>query len=181
RLGLDEVLFIPNQVAPHRPDRSEIAPAEDRYVMVCLALAGNPHFRASRVEVDRPGVSYTVDTLRQMRGLRPGASFTFITGADSLLRYRWRSLDQVLDMVEHFAVAARPGFDLACLEERLQGLDDELRARVRPLPIPMLDISASEVRRRVREGLPYRYFTPDPVADYIAKNGLYLHPFAVDP
>lgn len=175
--GLDEVLFIPNKIAPHRRDVEWIAPARDRFIMTSMAVTGNDRFKASAVELDRPQVSYTYDTVAAMRAERPTLDLTFITGADSLLRSTWYRLDDLLGQLRAFIVVSRPGAPMEELQRRLDELGLEHRDRIQTLEIPGLGISSTDIRLRVREGRPFRYMVPDPVYDYIRKNRLYVTPF----
>lgn len=175
--GLDEVFFIPNKIAPHRADVEWIAPARDRYVMTCMAVSGNDRFRSSSLELDRPAISYTYDTVAALREDRPDQEFTFLTGADSLLRSKWYRLDDLLGMLTSFLVVNRPGFPRAELEEHLDRMALANRDKVAWLEIPGIEISSTDIRARIRQGRPFRYLVPDPVHDYIRKNRLYTRPF----
>lgn len=169
--GLERVVFIPNGQPPHKK-AYEVSEGEHRYNMCLLATASNPYFTVSRVELERPGPSYTVDTLRSLRGvLGPAVGIYFITGADALLEIMtWREPDAIL--AEALIVAVhRPGFDLGSIETALGA---ERAARVRPMPMPGLEISSTDLRRRVAEGRSARYLLPEAVAAYIDKHGLYL-------
>ncbi len=167
---LDEVLFVPAGTPWQKTD-DEVAPAEDRYLMTVIATATNPKFRVSRVEIDRPGPTYTNDTLRELRvQLGPSVELYFITGADGILNIlTWKDPEESLRQAR-FIAATRPGYDLDRLEKELpQGLED----RVHVIEIPALAISSTDVRRRVREGRPITYLVPEGVARYIEKSGLY--------
>lgn len=170
RLGLPQVIFMPSRQPPHK-HRPDLSPAEDRYLMVALAIAGNPRFSVSRLELDREGPSYTIETIRESRR-RMGSSVDifFIIGADAVLEIMtWHEADAVLD--ECCVVAMhRPGYDLA---EVQRVLGPERAAKIRPLELQTLDISATELRQRVARGQSLRYLTPDPVVDYIRKRHLY--------
>ncbi|MFA5892043.1 MAG: nicotinate-nucleotide adenylyltransferase [Actinomycetota bacterium] len=166
---LDEVVFVPAG-SPWQKSHADLAPAEDRYLMTVVATVGNPSFSVSRIELDRAGPTYTIDTLDQMRKSSPGSEFFFITGADAVLQIlTWKDPDAVLAGTR-FIAATRPGYDLSRLREELP---PSLAARVSPMEIPALAISSTDVRRRVREGLPIRYLVPVGVAEYIEKAGLY--------
>lgn len=175
--GLDEILFIPNRVAPHRSDLDTMAPARDRYLMTCMAVSGHERFRVSSMELDRPTVSYTVETVEALRREHPDREFTFLTGADSLLRARWHRLDDLLGLLACFLVVSRPGHERAELEAHLDGLGLSHRDRIAWLEIPGIDLSSTEIRARIREGRAFRYLVPEPVYDYLWKNGLYTRPF----
>lgn len=168
---LDQVIFMPWGRSPAKTDESE-AGAEERYAMAVIATAPNPHFSVSRLEIDRPGPSYTIDTLKQLhQGLKDVADIFFITGADAVLDIlTWKDPTGLAAFCE-FIAATRPGFDLNQLQELIR-LNPEL-PKVRRLEIPALAISATEIRERVRRASPIRYLLPDAVADYISKTGLY--------
>jgi len=168
RFGLDRVLFIPSGTPPHKKDYP-VSPAEHRYVMTVLATADNPHFFVSRTEMDRPGPSYAVDTVRLIAAEHPGAVIVFITGADAVLEIlQWKDAANLIAQCEFIAVT-RPGYDLAALDR----LDPDFRARVQRLVIPGIEVSSTDLRERVRNGMTLAYLTPRPVERYIAKYGLY--------
>lgn len=176
RFGLERVIFVPNRQPPHKKDY-QVTDAEHRYNMCLLATADNPHFTVSREEIDRPGPSYTIDTIRAFRAqLGPETELYFITGADAVLEIlTWRSPDAILSEC-HVVAAHRPGFDLSRLEPVL---GRERAHKVQALAIPALDISSTDIRRRVAEGRSIRYLTPQAVEGYIHKMGLYVaHPLA---
>ena len=166
--GLREVVFVPAG-RPWQKDR-DVAPTEHRYLMTVIATASNPHFRVSRMEIDRPGPTYTIDTLRRLHDDLGDVDLYFITGADAILQIlTWKDPEEVLTEAR-FIAATRPGYDLDRLEKELP---EELEDRVHILEIPALAISSTDVRRRVREGKPVRYLLPEGVARYVEKNGLY--------
>jgi len=170
RFDLDEIVFSPTGEAYHKP-ADDRAPAEARYLMTVVATAADPRFRVTRVDIDRPGPTYTVDTLRDLRAQaeaeRPGQAIEwfFITGADALAELlQWRDAEEIFEQA-HLIGVTRPGHDLAD-----PGLP---HARVSLLEIPALSISSTDVRARVRSGAPIRYLVPSGVAHLIAKHGLY--------
>jgi len=170
RYELDRVLFMPNRVPPHKPGH-EISPAEDRYLMAVLATNSNPRFVVSRLELDREGPSYTLDTLRSLRAqLGPDCVIYFILGADAVLEIAtWHEAQAVLREGRFIAVH-RPGYDL----ERLSSVIGPAgMAHIEPLALPELDISSTDLRERVMTGQSIRYLTPEPVADYVRRRGLY--------
>ncbi|MBI3925092.1 MAG: nicotinate-nucleotide adenylyltransferase [Armatimonadetes bacterium] len=169
---LDKVLFIPNYQPPHRRDRLETS--EHRHRLVELATSSNPAFEPCRVELERQAVSYTVDTVAELRLRDPRAAYTFVTGADALMKYPWKELDRLLGMLERFVVATRPGFSLDQLAQGLDSMGLENRDRIVALRIPQLEISSTEIRRRVATGRPIRYLVPEPVLEYIQRHDLYL-------
>lgn len=161
---LDEVIFVPTSVQPFKSGRQVTSP-EHRYLMTNVAVASNPHFSVSRVDIDRGGTTYTVDTLRDLAAQRPGAEFYFITGADALTQImEWKDSDRLFEMA-NFVGVTRPGH---CL--RLGNLPSE---RVALLEITAMAISSTEIRARVKRQSPIWYLVPDGVVQYIGKYGLY--------
>lgn len=170
RYALDRVVFIPNALPPHKQTYAVSDPAH-RYAMAVLATVSNPCFECSRIEIDRPGPSYMVDTLTEVHHRWPGAEVYCITGLDTILEIpTWYRPDEVIRLT-HFIAAERPGFSLDLGE---QDLPSELIERVLPLSTTHLDISSTEIRSRVQDGLPIRYLTPDSVVDYVHRHGLYM-------
>ncbi|MBE3586180.1 nicotinate-nucleotide adenylyltransferase [Desulfofundulus thermocisternus] len=169
---LEKVIFIPAGRPPHKTGR-KITDAHHRWIMTELAVASNPYFDTSTIEVDRPGYSYTIDTVREMRGLYPGAEIFFITGADAVLEIlSWKNVNELLEMC-WFVAATRPGYPLGNLKRRLAGINPEHVKRIIPMEVPALAISSTEIRARVREGRPIKYLLPEPVEAYILNRGLY--------
>lgn len=170
---LDEVLFVPTGRPPHK-EGSPVTGAEDRYLMTVLATATNPHFSVSRSEVDRPGPSFTVDTvaeIRRQQGLDCG--LFFITGADAIRDVAtWHRPDELLAMCDIIA-ATRPGYSLHDVEQGVPGLGPEALTHIHFLEVPALAISSSDIRRRVAEGTPIKYLVPESVEAHIEKMGLY--------
>lgn len=165
---LDQVLFIPTGQPWQKP--VGVSSAEDRYLMTVIATASNPAFAVSRIEIDHPGPTYTVDTLRRLRAeLERDTRLYFITGADAVLHIlTWKDGEDVLELAELIA-ATRPGYDLSKLAEWLPSATD----RVHRLEVPMLAISSTEIRTRVARGAPIQYLVPAGVASYLDKRGLY--------
>lgn len=170
-LGLDLVVFMPAGRPAFKQDRG-VTSGEDRFAMTLLATADNPHFVASRFEVDRDGVTYTADTLRLLRSLYPdNVEFYFITGADAITEIvTWRDADDIARLA-HLVAATRPGYDLDRAWDTIaaSGLDFD----VTYLSVPALAISSSYLRERVGAGQSLRYLTPDSVTGYLHKHGLY--------
>jgi nicotinate-nucleotide adenylyltransferase len=171
QLALDRVLFVPAGTPPHKP-RQPITPADHRLRMLELAIAGKPYFAISRVDVDRPGPCYTVDTLKLLRaewGADP--TYFFIEGADSFADIlTWYQSQRLIELCE-LAVVERPGveIDSAQLEQQLPGL----AARTHWIQMPSLEISSSDLRARVREGRSISYLVPPAVEAYIFEAKLY--------
>ncbi|MEN2740829.1 nicotinate-nucleotide adenylyltransferase [Microbacterium sp. X-17] len=159
---LDEVVFVPTG----RPwQKADVTPTEHRYLMTVIATASNPMFTVSRVDIDRDGPTYTIDTLRDLERERADAEFYFITGADAVAQILgWHDHDNLWDMA-HFVAVSRPGHVL-----NTAGLPSE---NVSQLEIPALAISSTDCRERVRRGEPVWYLVPDGVVQYIAKHHLY--------
>ena len=173
QLGLDRVLFVPAGHPPHKP-RQPITPAHHRLRMIELAIAPSPCIAISRVDLDRPGPSYTADTLELLRAeLGPDAQLFFIQGADLLADILTWHQPQRLIQLCHLAVVERPGveIDLEHLEEHLP----ELASRVHWVRMPGLDISSRDLRARVRDGRPISYLVPRAVEAYILEQNLYRH------
>ena len=165
RFRLDEVVFVPTG-RPWQKEGEEVTAAEHRYLMTVIATAANPRFTVSRVDIDRPGPTYTVDTLRDLRDLRgEDAELFFITGADALAQILdWKSADELFRLARFIGVT-RPGHPLST-----DGLPAE---RLDVLEIPALAISSTDCRERARRGDPVWYLVPDGVVQYITKHRLY--------
>ena len=171
--GLTKVIFIPSGQPPHKP-ASQVTSAEHRYLMTVLATLSNPYFEVSRIDVDRPGPSYTVDTIDEARRLLgPDAQIYFITGADAILEIlSWKDPERLLSSC-HVIAATRPGYDLSRLESSIGPLWRRFSHRIHVVQVPAMSISSSDIRERVRRGQPIRYLVPESVADYIYKYRLY--------
>jgi len=171
-LGLDEVVFVPSAQPPHKPP-GDVSCAQHRYVMAILATTGNRRFTVSPVELGRPGPSYTIDTIDELSGAYgPHVELRLITGLDALLEIRtWREYRRLLAGCRIIAVT-RPGKDVSALTELTLQLGD-LGGQLELFPVTALAISASDIRRRVRQGQSIRYLVPDAVLAYIEKHGLY--------
>jgi nicotinate-nucleotide adenylyltransferase len=170
-LGLERVIFVPAAQPPHKLDEPVTAAAH-RLAMVALAIADNPQFALSGLELERGGISFTVDTLRALRAAEPDAELSFIVGMDSLGELAtWHDPAGIL-AAAWVAAVHRPGYpplDLARLERDMPGAT----ARVRIVPIPGLDISSTDLRARFAEGRPVRYLLPESVIQYTVEHHLY--------
>ncbi|WP_123370002.1 nicotinate-nucleotide adenylyltransferase [Cellulomonas sp. PhB150] len=161
---LDEVVFVPTGRPTFKLDQQVTLP-EHRYLMSVVATASNPRFTVSRVDIDREGVTFTVDTLRDLKDTRPDAELFFITGADAIEQIlTWKDAEELFSMAQFVAVT-RPGHTLT--------VDGLPRDRVHVLEIPALAISSTDVRARAQAGKPVWYLVPDGVVQYIAKHRLY--------
>jgi nicotinate-nucleotide adenylyltransferase len=164
---LDEVVFVPTGDPWQKSDRT-VSPAEHRYLMTVIATAANPRFTVSRVDIDRAGPTYTIDTLKDLAAQLPDAELYFITGADALADiFTWREADELFELA-NFVGCTRPGYTMD--EETLGSIPAE---RVTMIEIPALAISSSDCRERKRRGEPVWYLVPDGVVQYIAKHDLY--------
>ncbi|MFJ3956770.1 nicotinate-nucleotide adenylyltransferase [Arthrobacter sp. NPDC090010] len=162
KFHLDEVVFVPTG-EPWQKAKKRVSPAEHRYLMTVIATASNPRFTVSRVDIDRPGLTYTIDTLRDLRAQRPDSDLFFITGADAMAQIvSWKDSEQMWDLA-HFVGVSRPGHELPHLD----------RENVSVLEVPAMAISSTDCRARVAAGNPVWYLVPDGVVQYIAKYGLY--------
>ena len=164
---LDRVIFVPTGQPWQKSDRV-VSSTEDRYLMTIVATAPNPRFRVSRVDIDRGGPTYTVDTLQDIKAQFPDAQLYFITGADALAQIMtWRDWESMLDLAE-FVGVTRPGYKL---EESV--LPPQAQERVHLVEVPALAISSTDCRRRAASGRSVWYLVPDGVVQYIAKSHLY--------
>ena len=167
RFNLDEVIFVPTG-QPWQKAGKTISPAEDRYLMTVIATASNPRFSVSRVDIDRDGPTYTIDTLRDLREQFPDEELYFITGADALASIMsWHDWEEMFQLAE-FVGVTRPGYEL-----REDMLPADIQKRVHLVEIPAMAISSTDCRARAAEGRPVWYLVPDGVVQYIAKNALY--------
>jgi len=164
KFDLDEVIFVPTG-QPWQKTERDVSPPEHRYLMTVIATASNPRFTVSRVDIDRPGPTYTIDTLRDLRSERDVSELYFITGADALDQIiSWKDADELFELA-HFIGVTRPGHVL----DR-SGLPVD---RVSLMEIPALAISSTDCRVRVAAGKPVWYLVPDGVVQYISKHRLY--------
>ncbi len=168
--ALDEVVFVPSGRPPHK-SRSQPCSPEHRAMMTLLAIITNPHFSLSRIEVDREGYSYAIDTIRSFaEQYGPDTEIFFITGADAILEIAgWYQADELFQLAS-FIAATRPGFDL----QGLNRLPEAWRQRIHSFDVPALAISSTDIRRRVAQGVSIRYLLPETVENYIIKEGLYV-------
>ncbi len=169
RFDLDEVVFVPTG-QPWQKSHKQVSSGEDRYLMTVIATASNPRFTVSRVDIDRAGPTYTVDTLRDLHDQRgDDVDLFFITGADALAAIlTWRDVDDVFDLA-HFVGCTRPGVDL-----HSPAIAELPAERITLMEVPALAISSTGCRERVTARQPIWYLVPDGIVQYIAKRGLYL-------
>lgn len=170
-VGLEEVIFLVAGVPPHKQD-DPVAPAEDRLAMVERAIASNPHFVASRMELDRAGPSFTADSLEALAGdLGSETDLHLIMGMDSLAEFAtWHRPDRLIELAR-LVVVRRPGY-----EADLEALDREIpriAARTNIIDMPEVEVSSTDLQDRIRNGMPIKYQVPPEVEAYIYDNGLY--------
>jgi nicotinate-nucleotide adenylyltransferase len=160
QLGLDELKFMPNQEPPHKTRNSKTKPA-DRLKMLELAIRDHPQFSLETIELERPGRSYTYDTMMELKRKRPGDEYYFIIGAD-MVEYlpHWHRIDDLIKLVQ-FVGASRPHFTL------------ESAYPILYVDVPQVDISSTLIRERIKSGKSVKYLLPDKVIHYIEENRLY--------
>jgi nicotinate-nucleotide adenylyltransferase len=164
QLGLDQLCFVPARQQPFKQGRHRTS-AEHRAAMLLLAIRGAPGFEVETAELDRPGPSYTVPTLEAIRKRDPSSQLVLLLGADAAADLAgWRDVERIPELAR-LVVFARPGSAVP---------QSRLIAQV--IPVPAIDVSATDIRRRVSRQLPIRYWVPDEVAEYIARHQLYLDP-----
>jgi nicotinate-nucleotide adenylyltransferase len=164
-LRLDKVIFVPAAIPPHKVNDG-IAASRHRVEMLRLALQNSSRFEISETEIIRGGVSFTVDTLAQLRSEHPGDQFFLLIGMDNLLDFSaWKSPERILELAM-VVVMTRPGFDLG-------DVPDILKGKVMVCPVPDIEVSSREIRKRVNEGKSIRYLVPDAVRTYIEHYQLY--------
>ena len=168
RFSLDRVVFVPTGCPPHKAGRFFTDPIQ-RQIMTLLATVANPYFYVSSVEVERPGYSYSYDTLAYFRQCMGAGEIFFITGADAILDIpTWKNAEKLFDMCR-FIAATRPGFDLS----GVNNLPPHWRERIDLMEVPALAISSTDIRSRLQRGESVKYLLPETVENYIAKIGLY--------
>jgi nicotinate-nucleotide adenylyltransferase len=164
RLGLDSLRFLPARDQPFKQGRHRTSP-EHRSAMLSLAIAGAPGFAVEPTELERPGPSYTIDTLEALRRREPDSEFVLLLGADAASELpAWRHAERIPELAR-VVVFDRPGSNLS---------NPAFASQV--IEVPAVDISATEIRRRISRGQAIRYWVPDAVAEYIARHRLYLDP-----
>ncbi len=176
---LDRIIFIPTGQPPHKT-ACKLASPEDRYIMTVMATASNSNFFVSRIETDRKGKCYTIDTLRELKFIYgESVTFYFITGADAILEIlTWKNPEEIITMCK-FIAATRPGYNLSRIEElkkKLFGINanpETTKDIISIMEIPSLAISSTDIRERVRTNRPIKYLLPESVCNYLLKNDLY--------
>ncbi|WP_425446598.1 nicotinate-nucleotide adenylyltransferase [Dethiothermospora halolimnae] len=173
RFNLDKVIFIPSGNPPHK-SRKKVTEARHRFQMTLLATISNPYFEVSSIEVDREGLTYTVDTIKKLKEeYNNEAEFYFITGADAILDLAtWKSTDELLELCK-FVAATRPGFKLSKMEKEIADLEKKYSKKIYTILVPALKVSSTDIRHRLNENKSVKYLLEEPVESYIIKNKLY--------
>ncbi len=177
QFNLDRIVFIPSGLPPHKEDIEKASP-EHRYLMAVIASASHENFFVSRIEIDSKKISYTLDTLRQLKKIYgTETELFFITGADAILEIlTWKKPHEVIKLCS-FIAATRPGYDLSKLTDLRKRLYTDAESgedkKIFVVDIPALSISSTDIRARIQENRPIDYLVPEGVASYIIKHGLY--------
>ena len=165
---LDKVIFVPSGAPPHKSEQ-KVSPAVDRYLMTVMATVTNPLFEVSSFEMDKEGLSYTIDTVRHFKSIMGDCEIYFITGADAIFEiYGWKDSKELLKMCD-FIAATRPGYKFFGVDQVFKEDIDKLHF----FEVPALSISSTDIRKRVKENRPIKYLLPDSVATFINKAKLY--------
>lgn len=172
-LDFDKILFIPTGIPPHK-DRFQVLNGKTRSEMVSLAIESNPRFECSNIEIDKNGTSYTIDTINLLKKKRPKEEFHLIIGGDSLLELNsWKGFEELIDSVD-IIVADRYGAYGKSIIKEIDRLNKKRKKKIINLSTPIIDISSTEIRKKVQEGRSIKYLTPENVEEYIMERGLYI-------
>ncbi len=171
--NLDKIIFMPAGIPPHKRDK-HVSSNTHRYNMTLLAINSNKHFFLSDMELKKEGVSFTIDTIKHLKSIYEDKEIYFILGSDSLFQIdTWKDYKELLTLC-HFIVAARPDYQNERLKNTVDNLNRLYNSSIHIVEGPVLDISSSEIRDRVRKGMSISYLVPKPVEEYIYKHGLYM-------
>ncbi len=171
-INAEKVLFIPTGRPPHKNNET-IAHDEHRYLMTVLATASNPYFNVSRIEIDRSGLTYTIDTIKSLKQICPDTEIYFITGADAINEIlTWKDPEELLKMCKFVAVT-RPEYNKDKLIANIKNYEDKFKVDLTFVEVPALSISSTDIRNRIISEKPIKYLLPDEVEQYIIKFGLY--------
>lgn len=172
-LDIDKVVFIPTGNPPHK--QSNPFYNEHRYLMTVLATVTNPQFEVSRLELDRDGMTYAIDTVKEMKEMYHDCKLYYITGADAIAQIlTWKEPEELLSLCEFVAVT-RPGYDKSALKSTINNLKENYQGRIISLEIPALSISSTDIRNRIFAKKTIKYLVPQAVEEYILKTGLYTN------
>ena len=168
--NLDKIIFIPTGNPPHK---NSVLDAKLRLEMVELAIKSNPYFNASDIEVKRTNLTYTIDTIKELKEKYPSAELFMIIGADTLLSlHNWKDCSKVLSQI-NFIVADRLGLRPSDIEEEIKRLSNKYFSNIFNIASPIIDISSTDIRNRIKENLSIKYLVPETIEDYILQNNLY--------
>jgi len=172
-LHCDKIIFIPSGNPPHKKKR-ELSDTIHRYTMTVMAVNSNPNFEVSNIEISRNGYTYTLDTVKQLLDFySDNVELLFITGADAILEVEtWYKVEELLKLCSFVAVT-RPGYDISKLEQKLEYLESKYNSSLYSIDVPGLNISSTDIRKRVKEGRSIKYLVPESIEQYIYKNKLY--------
>lgn len=172
-LHCDKIIFIPSGNPPHKKMRA-LTDAKHRYAMTVMAVNSNPNFEVSSIEIGRNGYTYTLDTVKQLLDYySSNVELLFITGADAILEVEsWYKVEELLKLCSFVAVT-RPGYDKSKLEKKLQYLQSKYNSRLYSIDVPGLNISSTDIRKRIKEGRSIKYLVPENIEQYIYKYKLY--------
>ena len=168
-LKLDRVIFIPNGIPPHK--EIHMQNTETRLELLKLAVSDNPMFGVSDLEMKRQDKSYTVDTVAELKIQIPNDKFVFIAGIDAFVNYEWFKFEELLELLDCFVVVCRPGLNLDSFNAKLNTIKNQ--AKIKYLQVPLIEISSTDIRKRVAEGRSIRYMLPGRLERYILENRLY--------
>lgn len=169
--GLEKVFFIPTGKPPHKEE--DISSMNHRYNMTLLAINTNPYFYLSSIEIQREGTTYTIDTIKSLQSKYRNTEFYFIIGSDSFYNiHKWKNYKELLSLCK-FIVAKRPDMDDGRLEDRVKEFNKKYKDSIYILEAPLIDISSTRTRDRIKDGLSIKYLVPEAVEFYIKKNKLY--------
>lgn len=172
KFNFDKVIFMPTGSPAHKQEM-DVTEGYHRYQMTVLATSSNPYFEVSKIELERMGITYTIDTIKELKRLFGDIKIYFITGADALLEIlTWHKVEELFSICE-FIAATRPGFHKKDMEQKLKEISSKFRENINMLDIPALAISSTHIRKRVSEGEPIKYLLPESVEQYIYEKGLY--------
>ena len=172
KFDLQKIIFVPTGNPPHKRSAA-LADAYHRYMMVQFATMTNPSFDVSNIEVEKDGISYTVDTIRELKNNYIDTKLYFITGTDAVLDLpNWKDPEEILNLCTFISVN-RPGYVTDTLDDKLDRLMEKYKGEILSIRAPQLKISSTDIRNRIQEGRPTKYLLPENVEQYIFKNGLY--------
>lgn len=171
--GLSKVIFIPAGSPPHKQSQI-ISHSEHRYHITALAISSNPDFEVSRLEVDKSGITYTFDTMKNLKSIYgEDTAIYFITGADAMLDLlTWYKIGELLTLCK-FITVTRPGYNYQELEQKIEEISSNYGGEILCLEVPLLEISSTDIRERIKNGKTVKYLLPEEVETYIYENGLY--------